>query len=279
MLSLFVRRLTIIDFALLDSQLGLLGESWLVDIQMTGQLDQQGMLFDFGPLKKQCKAFIEQHYDHKLVVATRDKQLKITQNPGQISLSYQYQQKTLIHQSPPSAVTLVDETQITPEIIEAKLSQELMSLMPKNVTEIKLQLYPETTESGLFYQYSHGLKKHQGDCQRIAHGHRSGLQIYCDGKRDIAQEKAWVKKWQGIYIGTREDCLNPGAKQLEFAYQATQGAFKLSLPAVDCCLIETESTVENIAQFIANTLKKQHPEKCYQVRAFEGVDKGAIAVK
>jgi hypothetical protein len=50
----------------------------------------------------------------------------------------------------------------------------------------------------------------------------------------------------------------------------------LQLPKSDCYLIDTESTVENIAQHLADALKHEHPEDDFQVRAFEGVDKGAI---
>ncbi len=276
MRSLFVRRLTIIDFAFLDPIWGLSGESWIVDIEISGQLDEQGMLFDFGHLKKQAKAYIESHYDHKLIVATQDKQLKIQQDSQQLQLDYQYQQKTLSHISPASAVCLVDAKKISPTLLATQLAQQLMHLMPKNVYQVKVQLAPENID-GAFYQYCHGLKKHQGDCQRIAHGHRSKIEIYCNGKRDFIQEKAWCEDWKSIYIGTIADCLNPQASQLHFAYQANQGTFELQIPASDCCLIETESTVENIADFISKILIKKNPQNQYQVHAFEGVDKGATA--
>ena len=50
----------------------------------------------------------------------------------------------------------------------------------------------------------------------------------------------------------------------------------LELPASCCYLIDTDSTVENIAQHIADSLKQQNPEQHFRVTAFEGVDKGAI---
>ena len=277
MLSLFVNRLTVIDFALLNAQAGLLGESWLVDITITGELDEQGMLFDFGFLKKQAKAFIESHYDHKLLVPLQDPQLQLTTTEGQVELIYQYQKKSLIHQSPETALALIATDKITTSIIENKLSTQLMDLMPKNVESVGIKLYTESSED-YYYQYCHGLKKHQGDCQRIAHGHRSKIEIYCDGKRNKTIEKKWIEKWRGIYIGTIEDCVDPSADILEFSYQSSQGFFRLQIPAVDCCLIKRESTVENIAQFIAQYLKIENPHSHYQINAFEGVDKGAIAI-
>ena len=79
-----------------------------------------------------------------------------------------------------------------------------------------------------------------------------------------------------IYIGTREDLIDETDGDYRFAYTSAQGAFALQLPKTDCYLIDTESTVENIAQHLADALKHEHPEDDFQVRAFEGVDKGAI---
>ncbi|MCP4128012.1 MAG: hypothetical protein GY753_13235, partial [Gammaproteobacteria bacterium] len=48
------------------------------------------------------------------------------------------------------------------------------------------------------------------------------------------------------------------------------------LPRRLCYLIDTDSTVENLAQHIADSLGRSHPQSGFQVRVFEGVDKGAI---
>ena len=53
MAALFVDQLTVIDFAYFDPKRGIVGESWIVDIILDGDLDDQGMIFDFGDVKKQ----------------------------------------------------------------------------------------------------------------------------------------------------------------------------------------------------------------------------------
>ena len=132
-----------------------------------------------------------------------------------------------------------------------------------------------------FYHYSHGLKKHDGNCQRIAHGHRSGIEIFENGRRSRYWEKLWADRWEDIYIGTRSDL--EGTYYVEdvphhrFRYDAEQGHFELVIPEDHCYLVDTDSTVENLAEHIAEELAREAPGKRFRVRAFEGVGKGAIA--
>ena len=62
-----------------------------------------------------------------------------------------------------------------------------------------------------------------------------------------------------------------------FNYQTTQGDFFLKLPRKNCYLIDNEYTVENLAQHLAEQIAAEEPGKKIKVRAFEGIDKGAIA--
>ncbi len=131
--------------------------------------------------------------------------------------------------------------------------------------------------AGPFYQYSHGLKKHDGNCQRIAHGHRSRIEIYRNDQRDEALEAVWAERLRDIYIGTRSHLVEVGAGMHHYRYRAPQGEFELKLPAECCYLIDTESTVEQIAAHLAAEIKREHPGDEVLVRAYEGVGKGAIA--
>ena len=49
------------------------------------------------------------------------------------------------------------------------------------------------------------------------------------------------------------------------------------IPEDHCYLIDTDSTVEQLAAHIAEQLAVEAPGKHFRVRAFEGVGKGAIA--
>lgn len=280
MTRLFVKRLTVIDCSYLDARRGLVGESWQVDVELNGSLDAQGMVLDFGDVKKIIKRLIDRHFDHKLLVPHQHPGLIAEHTPDRLQLVFPLADgSTIAHTSPADAVNLIDTAHIAPDSLQLAIATVLRPELPANVRQITLHLWPEPI-AGAQYQYSHGLKQHGGNCQRIAHGHRSRLEILRDGTRDTALEQAWASGWRDIYIGTRADLIDGSddadSGYLDFAYHGAQGPFGLRLPRRACYLIDTDSTVENIAQHIADTLKARHPESGFTVFAYEGVDKGAV---
>ncbi|WP_428624798.1 6-pyruvoyl trahydropterin synthase family protein [Sedimenticola sp.] len=280
MTTLFVNRLTVIDFSYLDPTAGLLGESWLVDIELDGSLDHQGMVLDFGEVKKQVKQCIDQEFDHRLLVPARYADCQIQQQEHRCDIRFRLTSgETLTHSGPTNAVTLIPAESINEASLIEVIIDKLKPRLPDNVQGLRLRLYAEPIE-GAWYRYSHGLKHHAGNCQRIAHGHRSRITIFRNGKRDQQLEENWASRWHDIYIGTSSDLLTPASSDdqvcCRFGYTANQGLFTLELPRQRCYLIDTDSTVENLAQHIADVLKQEHPTDSFRVEAYEGVDKGAI---
>jgi 6-pyruvoyl-tetrahydropterin synthase len=282
MTILFVNRLTVIDNSILSPSRGLIGESWQVDIELEGDLDYQGMVLDFGEVKRSIKHLIDEQFDHKLLVPAEFAGLTISEYDDSLHLTFVTEQGRLIeHRSPHDAVRLVPCEHIAADRLAQIIGDVLSPQTPDNVVSVKVRLWPETID-GALYHYSHGLKHHAGNCQRIAHGHRSRLEILRNGRRAPDLEAAWANDWTDVYIATREDLIGTstrdGERYLEFGYRSAQGRFGLTVAADACQLIDTESTVENIAQFIADTLKTRHPDDRFRVYAYEGVDKGAIGV-
>lgn len=283
---LFVRDLTVIDFSYLHHKRGMLGESFIVDVELHGALDETAMVFDFGKVKKVIKHAIDQLVDHKLAIAAACPALTLTQHDDITHVNYQSQRGVIQLACPSQAFALIPGTVIDEKSVALYLEEEIKALLPANVEKLVITLRAEAI-NGFYYHYSHGLKKHDGNCQRIAHGHRSTIQIYADGMLAPRLNKAWSERWEDCYLGSIEDQVN--AEQLQylalepgnvaFRYQAAQGWFELTLPLAHCELVPCDTTVECLADFIAEQLKTADGSKHYKVVAYEGVGKGAIAVR
>lgn len=267
-MKLFVEHLTVIDAAYLHAQHGIVGESWIVDVTLHGDLDPQSMVMDFGHVKKQLKAAIDNSIDHTLIAPRGAVEIAENSN-GLLSLMYRFGDgEFMLHRTPPGAVTLLDAAEITDALLSTWLEQHLMHVVPDNVTRVEIALRHED-DAPAHYHYAHGLKKHGGNCQRIAHGHRSRLQVWTEGARDEAQERRWARDWNYAYLATESDKIGETGSNSEFRYVSDQGEFFLSYPTARVRLLETDTTVECIAQHIATMLGST-------VRAYEGVHKGAI---
>jgi len=278
---LFVDNLTVIDFAYLHATRGLVGESWIADVVLGGELDEQGMVFDFSNVKRTIKRVIDERVDHRLVIPRGYEGLQWQEDTPD-TFTWQLTDGSHIeHRSPDEAVVWLSADKVVPSAVARLLEQELKAVLPGNVTTVEINLREEEIE-GAYYHYVHGLKKHLGNCQRIAHGHRSPIRIDRNGYRDYHLESRWAKLWQDIYVGTEEDVTRrfvgeDGNLYLTFEYEANQGEFALTLPDQRVYMVDTDSTVEFIAAHIADKLKVEFPEDEIRVKAYEGVGKGAIA--
>ncbi len=283
-MQLFVDNLTNVDFSYLDEQRGLVGETWLASVLLDGGLNQTSMIWDFGLVKKVLRNWLDDQLDHRLLVPTKSSNLSYEIKQDRIYLSWLFaDNETFTMEAPLESVALIDAAQINEQTSSQWCLKQLAEHFPENLEHIQLNFEAEDISSA-FYHYSHGLKKHDGNCQRIAHGHRSRIQIWRDGSRDEELETNWAERWADIYIGSHEDLVTVidseeaghKASQMHFAYDAPQGHFKLSLTSNRCYMMESDTTVECIAAHIAQTLQQENPTSSITVKAFEGLHKGAI---
>ncbi|MBL0436488.1 6-carboxytetrahydropterin synthase [Aeromonas caviae] len=292
-MKLFVRDLTVIDSSYLCERRGMVGESWLVDIEMSGELNEMSMLLDFGRVKKLIKSIIDEEVDHKLLVPTECSLVHVHALENDESTVDLLRPGRAIHlRCPTQGFAFIPAPQVDKESVTRYLLGVLAKRLPGNIKDLSLTLRSERIE-GAFYHYSHGLKKHDGNCQRIAHGHRSPVEILVDGERDEELEFNWAERWADIYLGTEEDRVALGelalseraeaslkegdAHYIGFKYVAPQGLFQLAMPAVEVEMIDTDTTIELLAHYIAREVKKQVGDKFVKIVAYEGVGKGAIA--
>lgn len=290
-MQLFVNDLTVIDFSYLCSKRGVVGESWIVDVVLNGDLNAESMVLDFGIVKKQIKAIIDEAVDHKLVLPMQDRNLVVQKSARtqHLFVDFNAQGNELYLQSPEQAFAQIDALHITEKTVTRYLELVIKQELPENVQGIQLTLRPENI-SGDYYHYTHGLKKHDGNCQRIAHGHRSTINIFKDGIKNESLEAYWCKRWHDIYLASECDIttheeveLSEYAKSVTatdhqyFSYYAPQGRFDIAVRKDRSEIVDCDSTVELLADYIGRQLKVIHPENNFKIVAFEGVGKGAIA--
>lgn len=274
MARLFVEQLTVIDCAFLDAQRGLVGESWIVDLELEGELDDQGMVLDFGEVKKSLKRAIDAIADHTLVVPRLSPLLDLALSGDRSGLTFKAATGVIEHQSPAVALCLVEAPAITTETLAAHINAGLAASGAAR-PRATVRLRHEQTD-GAWYRYTHGLRKHAGHCQRIAHGHRSKLHITVDGRRDEKLERHWAERWRDIYLGSAADIVAHGKGRIRFEYRSGEGEYALELPVDRVDLLQTDSTVELIAAHLAAQVAAERRGPI-EVRAYEGVMKGAIA--
>lgn len=291
-MQLFVNDLTVIDFSYLCAERGIVGESWIVDIILDGSLNEQSMVLDFGKVKKQIKRIIDDAVDHKLAVPAEHPFTRVTHTADDSSYWVDFlrpEQRSVHLFCPADAFAFIDAEEVSMASVNAYLRAVIKRELPGNVAGLEVILREENI-AGAYYHYTHGLKKHDGNCQRIAHGHRSQLQVFIDGARAEHVEARWAQRWQDIYLGSQEDtcavtdlslsqagqAVSDGSHQA-YRYTADQGLFELAVPHSENALIASDSTVECIADYLAQTIAhEENAEGRVKVMAYEGVGKGAI---
>jgi 6-pyruvoyl-tetrahydropterin synthase len=290
-MQLFVNDLTVIDFSYLCIERGIVGESWIVDVLLDGTLNDENMVLDFAIVKKQIKAIIDESVDHKLLLPLHEPALTVQKsldNEHHEYVDFNSQRGAYFLQSPQCAFAKIAASTVDVTSVTQHLHQVISKELPSNVSGLTLTLRAENIDSD-YYHYSHGLKKHQGNCQRIAHGHRSKIIIYKNEVRSVELEKQWCVRWQDIYIGSTADAITQADIQLSaqaksnltpdhhyFSYIAPQGRFDIAVDKKVLEIVDCDSTVELLADYIARKLSANSPLDSFKVIAFEGVAKGAI---
>ncbi len=280
---LFVNDLTVIDFSYLDAKRGAVGESWIVDLTLHGALNEESMVLDFAKVKKQVKRIIDDTLDHTLAIPTKAA-IRVKQDEERITASYEFEGKHLAVSGPEQGFCLMDCEQVDIDSATSFLIATIAPHLPDNVEKLEIALRPERTD-GFYYHYSHGLKKHDGNCQRIVHGHRSTIAMYKNGLKTPRLEKLWADRWADIYLGSEEDLVAQSALKYikaqpeshHFAYEASQGYYELSISKAVCEIIPTDTTVELLADYLAAQTKLMEGDADIKAVAYEGVGKGAIS--
>lgn len=287
-MELFVNNLTTIDFSFFDPLRGIVGESVIVDINLQGALDSQSMIVDFSSVKKRVKAFLDSTIDHALVLPIKNSLVSCasTALSAEVALYNEKRELDYFVSGPAESFCLIEVEKIDFKSLQKWINTRLETCMPGNVDNVSVILREEAL-TGPCYHYAHGLKKHGGNCQRIAHGHRSMIEIYINGARDNAWERFWAERWKDCYLLSEQDItersrLSPVSQQfwndafIASAYTGSQGRFELLIRPGRVEILPHDTTVERIAHFIKQETMRLDP-KISEIRviAYEGIQKGA----
>jgi 6-pyruvoyl-tetrahydropterin synthase len=263
------------------------GESYQVDIILQGSLNEQSMILDFSQVKKQIKAIIDAEVDHKLLVPHAAENCSVIFDAKRTQVDYKLNDNSMIQlKCPNEAYCFLESETINSDVLETYLEQLILLQLPENICSLEIKLVNEQIDTP-YYHYTHGLKKHNGNCQRIAHGHRSKIDIFINDiyRRELVKD--WANRWQDIYLVSKEDIIDKSElsfkaiksdiDQLCSAYHAPQGYFELIMPAHRAEIVPKDSTVEELANYVCQQIKTRVGEEKVTVYAYEGIGKGAIA--
>ena len=297
-LILFYRHVTVLDYAYLDKQLGPMGNSMQVNVSFYGKTDDEGVVFDFSHAKKKVKSIIDEVCDHRLVVPATVVSCE-READKQIEINYSFGKGQRIEYSAPNeAYFFLSKESYSHQNLKEDLEKIILKQMPENIERVELEFEEESFsgDKGHFH-YTHGLKQHYGNCQRLLHGHRNTIDFFVEEQENFELEKRLVETFpdRNIHFAFVENVKNlrevkerfsgqevmgvaPGESfVVEIEYRSQQGLFNLKIPSGIVHFVPIETTVENLSAHFANFAKRVlNAPEALTVRAYEGIGKGAI---
>ncbi len=290
-LSLINNSLTVIDYAYVDETGGVRGDSLLVDVSLQGHTDQEGVIFDFSKAKKLIKKIIDEKVDHTLVIS---KSLVKEESKERYCIT----NKKFHYSAPKEAFCVLDVDIITDEALRVYLERELLKQMTANIKNVAISLRRESDgENKYYFNYTHGLKDHYGNCQRLIHGHRSTIRVFKNEKRDFNLEadlfsmignSTHFAYWKNV--ANRDDILSKINQnhitniegrldideQVNITYVSSQGEYQGVFDLLDVYFLNEETTIENLSIHFAKKLYATTDQKDQiMVYISEGIGKGA----
>lgn len=296
-ISLFYKNVTVLDYAYLDDHKGVVGDALKVHVEFIGKTDKEGVVYDFSYAKKKVKEIIDRDCDHRLVVPAGLIE-KVSENKVQLNFSYGLNDMPMTYECPEEGICELPFHHVNKESIATHLETLVLKEMPETVSAVRLTLEDEVLPQGKpTFHYTHGLKEHYGNCQRLFHGHKNTVDVFVNGieRTDLEDYLATTLFKGNIHFCKWENVVNKEAiisqtgqsepqgrfqsiPTVEIAYESKQGHFKGSLAGHEVFFMTEESTVENLSMLFAQLVKEKVGEAdTVMVRAYEGVAKGAIS--
>jgi len=289
-MQIFIDNVTLIDCAILLPT-GPEGKSWYVDIVWEGEKDADGFLLDFSQAKKTAKMVIDKEFDHKLFV--QPEQIRLNSTTQTVIIEKNFALNTY-----PDAIKkinlemILDLAQGNVALLEREIAHAILKNSAENITNVFVTLKENSQHRAPnYFSYTHSLCFHSGNCQRF-HGHSNIVEIYKGGKCDPLASATAALKLKNFYIVAqsylKEEWDNSAIQEMlavapEFEhlknelvaiqYQGVQGETALIFPRKNILVLNCESTVENLAEYIKSQFAADEE---IVVKLYEGLSKGAL---
>ena len=292
--SIFIRDVARVDCAIFDPSRGIVGQSWHLDVEVSGHVDENFFVYDFSHLKKLVKNVAKTSIDHALLIPVSGQMVNFIESPNgekwELVSSSKFSKKSQWNYlCPQGAVFPMRAIVLKPSIIEQEFNRLLRHRLSESIIGVKIKLREEASEpSTAFFRYTHGIEGHDGLCQRLFHGHRSRIEVEVGGERRPDLEHYLCREVLGseVHIATPSQVTNgkiacgtrgTEGEMIELEYRSSLGLYYATLPASKVFMIDHETSIESLTNQLAQLVRKKigSLEKV-QVRCFEGIDKGAV---
>ncbi|MBL6990911.1 MAG: 6-carboxytetrahydropterin synthase [Bacteriovoracaceae bacterium] len=298
-ITLFYNNITVLDYAYWDEQIGVVGDSLSVNVELVGSADEQGILYDFSYVKNNVKKIIDRDCDHRFIVPKNLVKYNNHENVGHFKGAFgKDKTKVIEFWCPSHSICALPDQTVTQQNIIDYLKQRILAEMPENIISVNLAFEAENLSGeNVYFHYTHGLKHHFGNCQMPFHGHRSTIRINKNGKRCQKLEKKLAEEifnknirftyWENVVnkenIIKQLQCDLPVGRYeqlpcIHVKYKGNQGDFELKINKASetVYFVQKETTIENLTQhfheLVANLTDKTDK---IEVIGFEGIAKGA----
>jgi len=294
--TIFLKEVITVDCAVFDPSRGIVGQSWYLDAEVHGALDSNHFVYDFGKLKKLIRQTAKSSIDHALLIPVGSQRVNFSQGAdGEIwDLSSSARAQEISkwkYQCPTGAVFPIRSVHLKTSIVEAEFNKLLRHRLPSSILGVKTKLREEVADpTEAFFRYTHGIQCHDGLCQRLFHGHKSRIEIYVGDERRPDLEHFICRELFGteIHIASpaqiKSGSIEPGTRgtekqEVRLEYTASQGRFEAILPAERVFVVQDETSIECIAKELAGVVRERiGGMERIQVRCYEGINKGAVAI-
>lgn len=246
--------------------------SWPVHITAHGAVDDNCFVYDFRKLKQEIRKYLQDHIDHRLLLPTN---FSVCYRQGNWQLQSKHGQWT--YDCPAEAVCQLPTSVINPDTVAAILQTKFQSDL-QHLPYIKVSLETDLLTAGQSFHYTHGLPHHDGNCQRLLHGHQGFLQVYSDTQRNPELELHLVNKVLKNYVHfANSQHTKHNRTSVEVCYDSKQGHYHATMPRQHCLILpEQETSIESISQYLATYLRNNfNLQQDTRLICYEGLNKGA----